>query len=145
MLIEKLIVPKIAILDDEAHIVDILYSYIKDDFPNLEIFTYTDGTEALKDIASKKINIIILDVNLPRLHGQSVFKQCLGFSHGCKVIMISGETSYTNVLSAFCDGASGFIYKPFERKEVISSVKMCLEQINYWNEVLSRTVARKSN
>lgn len=143
MTVEKLIIPKIAIIDDEHDIVEILSAFLKDDFPDIEKFTYTDVVVALKEIENKKINIILLDVNMPKIHGQNAFKQCMAFSHGCKVIMISGETSYTNVLTAFCDGASGFLYKPFKKSDVVEAVRINVKQITYWNEVLNRTLARK--
>ncbi len=79
-----------------------------------------DGLEALEVLAKDWVDIIISDINMPRLNGfqlLSALKEDNLF-RSIPVIIISTEGSSERMAEAFRHGAKGFIKKPFQPEDV---------------------------
>ena len=135
-----LIESKIAVVDDEEDIVEVVGAILADEFPTIKRFLFTDPMAALDAIRKERINIVVLDLSMPKIHGTDLFHLCLKMAHGCRVILFSGAHSASQVVSAFSDGAQDFVFKPFSREEVISAVRHSVSDINRWNETIGRSV-----
>ena len=111
------------LIDDEAHYLELYQETLKDSFDCLCFSNALDALEALKTKAPKTI---VLDLNLPDLNG---IEFCYEMSKqpdtnsDADVIFISGESDTRVKLKAFDAGASDFLVKPFELKELLFKVK----------------------
>lgn len=75
-----------------------------------------DGIEALKiyQQQSSEIDLIILDMVMPIMRGDEVFRKLRQINPECKVILMSGIIKKPQLHELLHEGASGFISKPFD-------------------------------
>jgi DNA-binding LytR/AlgR family response regulator len=124
------------IIDDEATAIDILSRYVEQ-IPHLKLVgSSTDSIEALMNIQQNAIDLIFLDIHMPKLSGIDFLKVING---KCKVII---TTAYPqNALDGFDLGVIDYLLKPisFERfAKAISKI-----QINSSIEEAPKTDASK--
>lgn len=90
-----------------------------------------DGEEALTAYARHAPDILLLDMNMPRLDGLGVIKAIRG-EHGDQetlIIMVTSIESQGLKLSAFSAGVNDFLNKPFDRAELLARVAAAARQV----------------
>ena len=115
---------KILIVDDDAMNRTVLSDLLCDQY---EIIEAKDGDEALQTLEkmAKDITLVLLDMVMPGRDGIEVLQVMneKGWIKGTPVIMISAETSSTQVSKAFSLGVTDFIYRPFDQMVVQHRVR----------------------
>lgn len=117
---------KILVVDDS----DVIQNSIKEYFAeyDLEIITCADGLEGIKNVIELRPNIILLDLMMPNLDGLKML-QVIKIIEDVKyipVIVISGNTSRTNVMSSLEAGADKVLSKPLRKQDLIANVQEVL-------------------
>jgi CheY-like chemotaxis protein len=113
---------KILIVEDEKDILELLTTLFR--LEGYEIICAKDGEEALKIAKENKIDIILLDIQLPKLKGPEVcnsVKSDPGMSH-IKILLMSGVTQNSEQIAQKA-GADGFIAKPFSSVALMQKVE----------------------
>jgi twitching motility two-component system response regulator PilH len=90
--------------------------------------TADDGRQGLDAVAQSAPDLIVLDIMLPEVHGFSV---CHSVKHnpatqGVKVLMLSAKSFAADRRQAEEAGADGFLSKPVNPGELLSSIKNLL-------------------
>lgn len=111
---------KILIVDDEVLIREVIKEYSI--YEGYEILEANDGIEALNIIEREKIDLVILDIMMPRLDGFSTYKE-IKKRKNIKTIMLSARNDEYDKLFAFELGADDYLTKPFSPKELIARIK----------------------
>ena len=119
----------ILIVDDNREIVDSLGKLLK--LEGYEIITAYDGLEALDRLESNKIDLIILDVMMPKLNGLSTLMK-IREKHKIPAIILSAKTEESDKVSGLVLGADDYISKPYNPAELIARVKAQLRRYNTW-------------
>jgi len=117
---------KILIVDDEPDIRDVLKLTLAEE--NYTILEAGDGEEALKIIASKPLDLVLLDYNIPKIDGRQVVqrvKSDLLLRH-LPIIMVTGKRELADKIGGLDAGADDYITKPFEPKELLARIRMTL-------------------
>ena len=116
---------KVLIVDDDLNICELLRLYLEKD--GFDTVVANDGEQAIKVFENSKIDIIILDIMLPKLDGWQV---CRRIRKGSQVPIImltaKGET-FDKVLGLEL-GADDYVAKPFDAKELIARIKAVLRR-----------------
>ncbi|MGB6279805.1 MAG: diguanylate cyclase, partial [Syntrophobacteria bacterium] len=92
--------------------------------------TATDGVDALEKMDEKQFDIVITDINMPRLNGVGLIKRITSDFSDTDVIAITGyqtEYNYTDIISL---GASDFISKPINIDEFEAKIKRIVRERN---------------
>jgi two-component system chemotaxis response regulator CheY len=78
------------------------------------------GTEGLEVLKSKKVDLILSDINMPSMDGLEFLRQlrAQNLAPGVPVVMITTESSEEHVKQAILAGAQGYIRKPFTAEQV---------------------------
>ncbi len=118
----------ILVVDDEFGPRESLRMILK---PLYEVYTASDGQEALRVISEKDIDVVTLDLNMPGLSGIEVLKEIKQLRPETEVIVITGYGSFGNTSEAIRLGAGNFISKPFNVSEIISAVVKAIERRRY--------------
>jgi DNA-binding NtrC family response regulator len=118
----------ILVVDDEAGPRESLRMIFK---PRYEVYTASDGQEALRLINNKDIDVLTLDLNMPGLSGIEVLKEIRKLKPDTEVIIITAYGTLTNAKEAMRFGAGDFIPKPFNVAEIISIVENSFERRRY--------------
>ena len=113
----------VIIVDDAAFIRSILKSIIEKNEMFQVIAEGEDGNEAIMLAQNLKPDIIIIDINMPRINGLYVVKEILNTSDKIKVIVCSALGQQPIVIDAIKLGAKDYIIKPFIEERVIRVLK----------------------
>ena len=109
----------ILIVDDNREIVDSLGKLLA--LEGYDIITAYDGMEALEQLEKNKIDLILLDVMMPRLNGLSALMK-IRESYKIPAIILSAKTEESDKVSGLVLGAA----------ELIARVKAQLRRYNAW-------------
>lgn len=119
---------KILIVDDDPDIRDVLKLTLSEE--NYEVLEAKDGEEALKIIAAKPLDLILLDYKMPKMDGRQVcriIKKDLLLRH-LPVIMVTGKGEINDKIDGIDAGADDYIVKPFEPKEMLARIRMIVRR-----------------
>lgn len=102
-----------------------------------EIEYAMDGEEALLHIFSQKIDLVLLDIIMPKLTGLQVLEQLheAKYSYMPKVIMLTTISDSKILKACFDYGASDYIKKPFEEMDFISRINSTLRELENENKL----------
>ena len=119
----------ILIVDDNREIVDSLGKLLA--LEGYDIITAYDGMEALEQLEKNKIDLILLDVMMPRLNGLSALMK-IRESYKIPAIILSAKTEESDKVSGLVLGADDDVSKPYNAAELIARVKAQLRRYNAW-------------
>ena len=117
---------KILIVDDEKLLVKGMKFNFEQDGYTVE--TAYDGEEALKLAHDKNLDIIILDLMLPKIDGLSVCQKIREFS-SIPIIMVTAKAEDMDKIMGLEYGADDYITKPFNILELKARVKAIMRRI----------------
>ena len=117
---------KILIVDDEVAIREVIKEYaIAEGYNVLEA---QDGIDALNIInANSDIDIIILDIMMPRMDGYTTLKN-IRKDYSIPVIMLSARDDEYDKLQGFNLGVDDYVTKPFSPRELMARIKAILSR-----------------
>ena len=116
---------KILVVDDNREIVDSLGKLLA--IEGYEILTACDGMEALDKMETEKVDLILLDVMMPRLNGLSALMK-IREKHNIPAIILSAKTEESDKVSGLSLGADDYIEKPYNPAELLARVKAQLRR-----------------
>ncbi len=109
----------ILIVDDELGVRESLRILLK---PYYEIYTAPDGEAALNIIKERKIHLITLDLNMPKLSGMETLREIRKIDGEVPVIIITGYGTQKDAEEALLYGVKDFIAKPFNTSTIITMI-----------------------
>ncbi|MBQ3437118.1 MAG: response regulator [Fusobacterium sp.] len=83
-----------------------------------EIYEASNGEEALKVFEEFKPEIVLMDINMPKIDGLSVAKKIKAINPDTKIAIITGYNYFDYAQSAIKIGVEDYILKPISRKDV---------------------------
>ena len=118
---------KILVVDDEKLLVKgIKYNLEQEGY---QVVTAFDGEEAVRQAHDESINLILLDVMLPKMDGLTVCRTIRSFSD-VPIIMLTARSEDIDKILGLEYGADDYITKPFNIREVTSRIKAILRRVN---------------
>lgn len=82
-----------------------------------------DGHDALAHTAIVDYDVVVLDRNLPGLHGDEVCKQLVREGRDCKVLMLTAAASVDDRVDGLRLGADDYLPKPFASAELVARIQ----------------------
>lgn len=133
---------KIIIADDHALILDGIKSLISTD-ASLEIVgTSNDGEEVLRLIdETEEVDLLILDINMPRMDGIEVTKALKSRHPEIKVLILSMYNRSEFIKTLIAAGADGYILKDSSRDVLIEAIQtLCRGERYFSKEILENLI-----
>lgn len=116
---------RIGVIEDEKAISDIIkYNLEKDGY---EVYTAYDGEEGLELIKNKDLDLVLLDIMLPKKDGLEICKEIRQIKE-VPIIIISAKADEIDKVLALELGADDYVTKPFGMREVMARVKARLRR-----------------
>ncbi len=112
----------ILITDDDIHIGNMLTEALEK--AGYSVLRAYSGTEALMLLQNKTPDLILLDLMLPGLSGEELLPRIKSIP----VIIISAKTDIDNKVNLLLEGASDYVTKPFNVKELIARISVALRK-----------------
>ena len=117
----------ILIVDDEIRIREVVKEYcLLEDYNVLEA---SDGLEALEIVKNNDIDLIVLDIMMPKLDGLSTFSKIKEIKK-VPTIILSARSEEYDKLVGFELGVDDYVTKPFSPKELMARIKVILKRTN---------------
>jgi DNA-binding NtrC family response regulator len=116
----------ILIIDDEEVLQDILTVLIRKE-GHTPISAMT-GEEGLAVLAREEVDLVLLDLMLPGMHGMDVLREIRRIDPDQVVVVITAFSSIESAIEAMKEGAFHYIPKPFKNEEVLLTLRKGLEQ-----------------
>lgn len=117
--------PNILICDDDKEIVDAIEIYLKNE--GYKVYKAYDGEEAIRILNAEDIQLLIMDVMMPKLDGIHATLKIREYS-SIPIIMLSAKTEDTDKILGLNVGADDYVSKPFNPLELIARVKSNLRR-----------------
>jgi two-component system OmpR family response regulator len=119
-------VATILVVDDEPHIVEVVRAYLARD--GHDVATATDGDAALAIARERPLDLIVLDVMLPRRSGFDVLRELRLAGSTTAVIMLTARDDLVDRVAGLEIGADDYVTKPFEPRELVARVSAVLRR-----------------
>ena len=126
---------KILVVDDESRMRKLIRDFLERE--NYRILEAGDGIEAMDLFYEHKdIDLVILDVMMPRMDGWEVCKEIRSHSK-VPIVMLTARAEETSELKGFELGVDEYISKPFSPKILVAKSKnVCAE---YHRKILAKS------
>jgi DNA-binding NarL/FixJ family response regulator len=85
-----------------------------------------DGMEAIRCVKNKEPDLLLLDLNMPKMDGISAIKEIKKQSPNVKILALTMHKDEEYVLEAFRSGVDGYCIKTSSGEEVLSAIKIVL-------------------
>jgi len=116
---------RILICDDQPDIVHALKIYLSAE--DYQVFEAFDGIQALEILHREKIDLVLLDVMMPKLDGIAATAQIRAFSN-IPIILLTAKSETEDKVLGLNIGADDYITKPFVPVEVLARVRSQLRR-----------------
>lgn len=115
----------ILIIEDEIRIRILLRDYLKKD--GFKVIEASDGDEGINAFQNNDIDLILLDIMMPRVDGITVLETIRNVSN-VPIILLTAKSQEEDKLFGYEMGADDYITKPFSPKVLIAKVKALLKR-----------------
>lgn len=102
---------RLLIVDDEPLILEVLTEHFKTDY---DVDTALNGADALGAILRARPDVVMLDINMPRMNGVEVLKDIKQMDDSIAVIMVTANEQVAMAAESLRNGAFGYVPKPFD-------------------------------
>ena len=114
----------ILVVDDESEICEILEEYLA--HQGYRVRTAADGATALRAVTEEAPDVVLLDINMPRLSGIEALTAIQAINPDIQVIMVSGQSDLERAKQSLAYGAFDYITKPFGLPYLTQSVETAI-------------------
>jgi DNA-binding NtrC family response regulator len=108
--------PRLAVLDDEVRMVDVLAMLLRGEGYDVEPFTEPDT--ALAALEKHGFDLLITDLRMPRADGLEVLRRARTLDPELPVVLITAHASVPTAIAAMREGAFDYVEKPFDNDEL---------------------------
>ena len=116
---------KILVADDDKEIAGAIEKLLK--MEGYEVIKAYNGMEALDALVSNQVQLIILDIMMPKLDGLSTMMK-IRDSKNIPIILLSAKSEDSDKILGLSMGADDYVTKPFNPQELLARVKSQLRR-----------------
>ncbi|MBM4160192.1 MAG: sigma-54-dependent Fis family transcriptional regulator [Ignavibacteria bacterium] len=116
----------ILVVDDEKSVRDSLKMILE--YERYDVLFADNGEQALRQVASASVDLILLDVKMAGMDGLEVLQRVRERNCDLPVIMISGHGTIETAVEATKLGAFDFLSKPLDRDKLLVTIRNALNQ-----------------
>lgn len=106
----------VLVIEDDTQLNTAISEFFK--LKSFEVVSIKDGIEAIDKIDSQNFDLYIIDINIPNINGLDILKHIRKTNLTTPVIIITASLEIQNLTTAFENGCSEYIKKPFHLKEL---------------------------
>jgi hypothetical protein len=121
------------IIEDDKIISDLLKSGFSAE-NKYTIDTAFDGEEGLNKALHNSYNLIILDLMLPLLDGESVLRKIREQKNYTPVLILSAKETVEDIVKGLKEGADDYLVKPFSFNELLARVESLTRRLSLMNQ-----------
>ena len=134
---------KILVVDDEEGILDVTEGYFQR--KGYEVYTASNGVEALEILNRVKIGCIFTDINMPIMDGLELAERVRHIENTLPVVVMTGYPSLENSIQTLKNGVVDYLIKPVNLEQMELTLKRILRERELFveNLILKEEVERQ--
>ncbi len=138
--IETSFKPTILVVDDDETVVEAVEAALES--KDYRVISANSGEEALKKFEESKVDIIVSDIKMPEINGLELLRKVKERKPSTRVIMMTAYASVDSAVEAMREGASDYIRKPIEVKDIRTTILGAVEnlELEHFKEKTSKLV-----
>jgi DNA-binding NtrC family response regulator len=117
----------VVLIDDDPLILDVLTDGLAR--PEIEIHTATSPIEGIELVRNLNAAIVVLDLNMPQMHGMEVLKQICDHNPAIDVYLLTGDYSPESAVKAIRAGAADYLTKPVDLSLLREKLAVSIEDV----------------
>lgn len=123
---------KILVVDDEKEIRNLIEIYLKNE--GYTVLKAGNGEEALEVLAKEEVQLMILDIMMPKMDGMEVCRRVREHLN-IPILMLSAKSEDMDKIAGIMTGADDYLTKPFNPLELSVRVKALLRRAYYFSNM----------
>jgi two-component system phosphate regulon sensor histidine kinase PhoR len=124
---------KVLIVDDRIENIEFIVDYVLKPHGYVHVAA-RDGAEGLRLARKERPDLMLLDMNMPKLNGMEVLEALRNEKIQIPVIMMTFHGSETLAVAAFRLGIRDYIVKPFQVEEMLEAIERALTEVRLRRE-----------
>lgn len=128
----------VLICDDNIAVHSSLTSYLNAE--GIEVISAFDGETALRELHSRSVDVMVLDIMLPGMDGHEVCREVRKISD-VYIIMLSAKGEELDRIVGLEVGADDYVTKPFSPREMVIRIRKALKRLYSIHDVKKLTLA----
>lgn len=117
----------ILLIDDDQALAELLTEYLSTE--DITVTACHDGLSGLEQAYNDNIDLILLDVMMPKMDGFSVLK-ALGGNHKTPILMLTAKGDDNDRILGLELGADDYLAKPFKHRELLARINAIFRRID---------------
>jgi two-component system OmpR family response regulator len=118
--------PKVLVIDDEPGVRELISEALS--LSEITAVQAADGLEALSFLRRERFDLLILDINMPKLDGLALLEKLRTEGMSVPVLMLSARADKTDINQGLRIGADDYLTKPFSIEELVLRVKAIMRR-----------------
>lgn len=131
----------ILFIEDEEALRTNYVRYLKRHFRN--VYEADNGQSAYFTYKEKKPQILIIDINIPKLNGLELLKKIREHDHTTKAIMLTAQSGTSDLLEAISLKLTKYLIKPISRDELKSALNLVINELSDFDVSSKKTLVLK--
>jgi len=119
--------PSVLVVDDDSMMREMLKLILRSEDYRIA-GEAANGQDAVMQCVNRKPDLVLLDINMPKMDGLQALEEIRKACPGMKILMVSADATMGKVKEAIEKGAMGFIVKPLNPASVLDRVGMCFKK-----------------
>ncbi|MEA3352548.1 MAG: response regulator transcription factor [Campylobacterota bacterium] len=133
----------ILFIEDEIGIRKNYVKFLKRYFTN--VYEATNGEEAYAVYKEKKPDILIIDINIPKLNGIELLTKIRQNDHTTKALMLTAHSEKNYLLEAVELKLTKYLIKPISRASLKDAINLVIEELNKFKTISSKLIDIKND
>jgi DNA-binding response OmpR family regulator len=117
---------KVLVVDDDRALNHVLVELLRR--AGFDVSSATDGAAAAKFVEREAFDVVLLDINLPKMSGLEVLQRMRALERTPKVLVMTADETPETVLRAVKDQAYRYVSKPLKPKSVVELVEQMVRE-----------------
>ena len=112
---------RVLVVEDEEYLARVLEIGLRREAMTVDV--EHDGARALARLAVRDYDAVVLDRDLPGLHGDEVCRRLVGMDPGCRILMLTAAGRLGDKVEGLGLGADDYLPKPFDFAELVARIR----------------------
>lgn len=134
---------KILYIEDEESIRKNYMQYLERHF--IEVFEAEDGEEAYEKYLRLRPDILIVDINIPKLNGLELLKRIREKDHTTKAIVVTAYSDVEILLQATSLKLTEYVIKPISRSTLKKALERAIDELEKFGDVCLKPIVLRKN
>lgn len=122
----------ILVVDDDKNTRRLFKAVLESE--NYTVFTASNGLEALDVMDQEHVDLVVLDIMMPKMDGYEFTKELRGVDNNLPILMVSAKQLPEDKKQGFLVGTDDYITKPVDEDEMLLRIKALLRRARIANE-----------